>query len=65
MSAGRAMRVIAWAASGVGIFIAFLWPFVVSSDPDSATLRVLARATVVVLLVALAAAAAMRARRRS
>ena len=39
MSAGRAMRVIAWAASGVGIFIAFVWPFVVSSDPDSATLR--------------------------
>ena len=59
----RILRYIVWAGSAAGVFIAFAWPFVISSDPDSALLRTLARAMVAVLLLALGAAAVSRARR--
>lgn len=58
----RVLRAIVWASAAAGIFMAFAWPFVISVDPDSALLRTLARATVVVLLLALSAAAVARAR---
>ena len=46
----------------MGVFIAFGWPFLVATDPDDASLRVLARATTVVLLLTLGAASVLRAR---
>jgi len=65
MGLEQALRSVVWAAAAVGVAIAFVWPFVVSTNPDDALLRTLARGTVLVLLLALGASAVARARRRA
>ena len=57
------MRVVMWSAVAVGIFLAFGWPFVVSTDPSDPLFRVLAIGTVVALLASIAALLFLRARR--
>ena len=62
MQAERVLRSFVWICAGAGVFFAFAWPFVVSPDPDSPTLRLLARALTADLLLFLAGAAVVRAR---
>lgn len=62
MKPERTLRVLVWAFALAGVFAAFAWPFAVSPDPDSATLRFLARAVTTALSLALVAAAVVRAR---
>ena len=60
----RALRSLIWACAAAGALVAFAWPFAVSPDPDSETLRVISRALTVVLLAALVVVEVLRARRR-
>lgn len=62
MKAERVLRGFVWLCAGAGVFFAFAWPFVVSPDPDNATLRLLARGLVFDLLLFLVGAAVVRAR---
>jgi hypothetical protein len=63
MDAERLLRIATWLLAGAGVFAAFGWPFVVSSDPDDPVLRVLARTDTALLLLVLAGAAVLRASR--
>lgn len=62
MRAERVLRSFVWICAGTGVFFAFAWPFVVSPDPDDATLRLLARGLTIDLLIFLSGAAVVRAR---
>ena len=65
MGLEQALRSIVWAAAAVGVAIAFVWPFAISTNPDDPLLRMISRGTVLVLLLALGASAVARARRRA
>jgi hypothetical protein len=40
----RFARTLLWFSCGLGVFLAFAWPFVVSPDPASSVYRALAMA---------------------
>lgn len=64
MRAATALRLVLWIAAAAGVFLAFGWPFVVSSDPAGGALHVAGIATVTAFLVALGACACIAAARR-
>ena len=51
----RPVRVLLWAFCALAVFLAFGWPFVVSSDPASAAYRWLAIAALCGILGAVGA----------
>jgi len=63
---GAPLMVARWLLSGsvaAILFLTFVWPFLISSDPSDARFRVVAIAAFVVFLVTVAALAVVRLKR--
>lgn len=65
MTAIRAiLRSILWLATASGLFLAFGWPYLVSSDPGGPAFRVAGTITAAALVLALGGLVALKAWRR-